>query len=107
MSRFAVVPRTTTCFTPESSKTCPRTEILPAVDLTPTPLVTEGRVMTIFGAVVSLIGGLVEPVVIGGWAVFLIAVVLPEISGGLPPDVPEGVPIAIFSPLNPAATLSG
>src|SRR5262245_27190374 len=99
MSRFAVVPRTTTCFTPESSKACPRTGRLAAFDLTPTPLVTEGRVMTIFGAVVSLIGGLIVSVVVGGWAVFLLAVVLPELSGRLAPEDPEGVPIATFSPL--------
>ena len=31
-------------------------------DLAPTPLGAEGEVMTIFGPVVSLIGGLVDPV---------------------------------------------
>src|SRR5215510_5449893 len=105
-SRRAVTPWTTTCLTPESSSALPNTVILAAVDWTPTPLVTDGEVMTIFGAVVSLIGGLAGSVVTGGAAGFLIAVVF-EAPGRLPPAVPEEGTTATFSPLNPAATRSG
>src|SRR5215470_2584683 len=105
-SSRAVTPWTTTCLTPESSSARPKTVILVAVDWTPTPLVTGGEVMTIFGAVVSLIGGLAGPVVPGGSADFLIAAVF-EASGRLPPAAPGEVTTATFSPLNPAATRSG
>src|SRR5215813_8469790 len=74
-SRRAVTPCARTFLTPESSIARPTTVILPAVDWTPTPLVTDGEVMTIFGAVVSLIGGLVGSVVTGGATGLLIAVV--------------------------------
>src|SRR5262245_24259541 len=105
-SSRAVTPCARTILTPESSIARPVRVILPAVDWTPTPLVTEGEVMTIFGAVVSLIGGLVGSVVTGCSADFLIAVVF-EASGRLPPAVPEEGTTATFSPLNPAATRSG
>src|SRR5215510_15660219 len=105
-SRRAVRPCARTILTPESSSARPNTVILPAVDWTPTPLVTDGEVMTIFGGVVSLIGGLAGSVVTGGSADFLIAVVF-EAPGRLPAAVPEGVTTATFSPLNPAATRSG
>src|SRR4030095_15872017 len=67
-SSRAVTPWTTSCLTPESSIARPNTVILPAVDWTPTPLVTDGEVMTIFGAVVSLMEGLVGTVATGGAA---------------------------------------
>src|SRR5262249_54258170 len=105
-SSRAVMPWTTTSLTPESSSARPNTVILPAVDWTPTPLATGGEVMTIFGAVVSLIGGFARSVVTGCSAGFLIAVVF-EASGRLPPAAPGVGTTATFSPLNPAATMSG
>src|SRR5262245_20835589 len=103
-SSRAAAPCATTCLTPEASDTRPFTVILPAVAWTPTPLVTEGEVITIFGAVVSLVDGLIGSVVTGVSVVFLIAVVSPEVFGRLPPDSCDGRTTAIFSPLNPAAT---
>src|SRR5262249_8446748 len=105
-SSRAVTPCARTILTPESSIARPNKVSLPAVDLTPRPLVTAGEVMTIFGAVVSLIGGLVDSVVTGGSAGLLIAVVF-EGPGRLPPAFPEEGTTATFSPLNPAATRSG
>src|SRR5262245_55862256 len=102
-SRRAATPCARTFLTPESSSARPNTVILHAVDWTPTPLVTEGEVMTIFGAVVSLIGGVVGSVVRGGARALLIAVLL-EAPARLPPSVSEKVTTATFMPLSPPAT---
>jgi hypothetical protein len=81
-SRRAVVPRTVTCLMPESSRAWPRTVILGEAELVPMPLETGGEVMTIFGGVVSLTGGLAGTVAAG---------LLPGVFGLLPSVVTEDI----------------